>query len=107
LSLGLSHVDVQVSTFSKGGLRAGTLSLINLILLFASPHLDFLADLLGVTLSMVRQIYRSVGVMTVLLTVFHVLVAVSSCPPFALNVPQNLFAVIVSVRSFSYMSHPD
>ncbi|KAI9774177.1 MAG: hypothetical protein M1839_001879 [Geoglossum umbratile] len=83
-----------VSTISQASLRAGTLSIINLIPLFAGPHLSALADLLGVTLSTFRQIHRSVGVMAVLLAVFHVLVAVALRPSFALHLPQNLFAVI-------------
>lgn len=46
LSLGLSQNSGQISTFSQAGLRAGTLSTINLIALLAGPHLDFLIDLL-------------------------------------------------------------
>ena len=86
-------------------LRAGTLSITNLIPLFAGPHLSTLADLLGVTLSMFRQIHRSAGVMAVLLAVFHVLVAVASRPSFALDLPQNLLAVIIS--SWPSCLHPE
>ncbi len=99
LSLGLSHTNVQISTFSQAGLRAGILSVVNLIPLFAGPHLDLLADLLGLNLNTVRQIHRSIGVMTVLLVVFHVMVAVASRSSFALGLPRNLFAVIVSLQS--------
>ena len=94
----------RAPTISQAGLRAGALSIINLILLFAGPHLGALADLLDVTLSAVRQIHRSAGVMAVLLAVFHVLVAISPRPSFALDLPQNLFAVIVSVQSHGHIS---
>jgi hypothetical protein len=94
----------QASTILQAGLRAGILSIINLIPLFAGPHLSTLADLLGVTLSTFLQIHRSAGVMAVLLAVFHVLVAVASRPSFALDLPQNLFAVIVS--SWPSCLHP-
>ena len=94
----------RAPTISQAGLRAGTLSIINLILLFAGPHLGALADLLDVTLSAVRQIHRSAGVMAVLLAVFHILVAFSSRPSFVLDLPQNLFAVIISVQSLSHIS---
>ena len=97
-SLGGSHVETQASTLSRAGLRAGTLSVINLIPLFASPHLDSLADILGVTLTTVRQIHRSVGLMAVLLTVFHVIVSVITRPSFTLSLAQNQLAVIVSVQ---------
>ena len=89
----------QVSTISKSSLRAGTLSLINTILAFAGPHLGFLADLLGLSMSTYRHLHRSAGIMSCSLTFFHVFVAVASQPSFGLDLPQNLFAVIVSVRS--------
>jgi hypothetical protein len=82
---------------SQAGLQAGTLAVINLIPAFASPHLSTLADLLGVSLSTFRKIHRSAGVMVVVLTIFHVLVVVARKPSFPMNLPQNLFAVIVSI----------
>jgi hypothetical protein len=98
ISLRVPHFRPRISTLSQAGLRAGTLSIVNLIPLFAGPHLGSLADLLGVNLSTIRQIHRSAGVMAVLLMVFHTLVAVGSRPSFGLDLPQNLFAVIVSVE---------
>ena len=83
------------TTISQAGLRAGTLAVINLMPVFAGPHLSTLADLLGVSLSMFRQIHRSAGVTAVALAIFHVLVMVTSQPSFSLDLPQNLFAVIV------------
>ena len=41
----------QVSTILESSLQAGTLSLINMIPVFAGPHLGFLADLLGLSIS--------------------------------------------------------
>jgi hypothetical protein len=67
--------------------------------LFASPHLTFLADQLGVALKTVRQLHRSAGLMTVALGAFHVLVFASSRVTFPLNIARNLFAVIVSDHS--------
>jgi hypothetical protein len=58
--------------------------MINLIPLFAVPHLSTLTDLLGVTLSTFQQIYRSAGVMAVMLTIFHVLAMIASQPSFPL-----------------------
>jgi hypothetical protein len=84
------------TTILQAGLRAGTLAVINLIPLFAVPHLGTFADLLGVTISTFRQIHRSAGVMAVVLTIFHVLVMVASQPSFPLDLSQNKFAVIVS-----------
>ena len=84
------------TTISQVGLRAGTLATINLIPLFAVPHLGTLADLLGVTINTFRQIHRSAGVMAVMLTIFHVLVMLASRPSFPLDLLQNKFAIVVS-----------
>ena len=84
------------TTISQVGLRAGTLATINLIPLFAVPHLGTLADLLGVTINTFRQIHRSAGVMAVMLTIFHVLIMLASRPSFPLDLLQNKFAVVVS-----------
>ncbi|KAH6696622.1 hypothetical protein BKA61DRAFT_682836 [Leptodontidium sp. MPI-SDFR-AT-0119] len=73
------------TTISRAGIRAGTLAIINLIPLLAVPHLSTLADLLGVTLSTCHQIHRSAGVMAVLLSIFHLLVMITSQPSFPLD----------------------
>lgn len=93
-SLEINESSLQFSPLSQASLRAGTLSLVNLIPLFAGPHLSTVADLLGLTLDTFRQIHRSAGVMTVLLAILHVLMAVSAQLPFALNLHHNLFAII-------------
>lgn len=84
------------TTTSQAGLQAGTLAVINMIPLFAIPHLVTLADLLGVAPVTIRQIHRSAGVMAAVLAIFHVLIMVASQSSFPLSQPQNLFAVIVS-----------
>ena len=99
----ISKSGLQVSTISESGLQAGSLSLINMVPVFAGPHLSFLADLLGLSMSTYRHLHRSAGIMSCSLTLFHVLVAVASHPPFGLDLPQNLFAVIVSVRSLCHI----
>lgn len=72
------------------------LSLINMVPLFAGFHLSFLADLLGVSVSMYQHIHSSVGLMSFFLVLFHVLVAVTSGISFSLATGQDLFALIVS-----------
>jgi hypothetical protein len=86
----------HTSSISEAGLRAGTLSLINIVPLFAGPHLGFLADLLGVSINIYRRIHRSAGLMSFLLTLFHVIVGLTSITPFVIMAGQNLFALIVS-----------
>lgn len=84
------------TTVSQTGLDAGTLAIINMVPLFAIPHLSTVADLLGVSLSTARQIHRSAGVISVALVILHILVMVVSRPALQLNIGEDLFALIVS-----------
>lgn len=101
LSLGVSQVQTKGSTLSQASLRAGTLSIINLIPLFAGAHLGTLADLLGVNHRTIRQIHRSAGVMAVLLVGFHTMVAFGTRLSFDLQRFPDLFAVIVRLGFLS------
>ncbi|KAH8587310.1 hypothetical protein B0O99DRAFT_694581 [Bisporella sp. PMI_857] len=68
---------VSVTDFAKAGLRAGNLSIINLMPLFLGPHLSFTADILGVSLTTLQAIHRSAGFVTFGLVLFHAIVAIS------------------------------
>lgn len=92
-------LSFKVLDVAKAGTRAGTLSLVNMIPLFAGPSLSFLADRLGVPLKVYRCAHRSAGYMTFLLVLIHVLLAVSQQGSFPVGQPQHLFAVIVSLRN--------
>lgn len=97
ITVNIFCVSFQVSSISEAGLRAGTLSMINMIPLFAGMHLSVLADLLGMSLRTYRRVHRSAGLISFALMLFHVVVVVASQVSYALDKPQNLFAVIVSV----------
>lgn len=73
ITLNIVCITLQVSTPQQAGLRAGTLSLINMVPLFAGLHHGFLADLLGISLDMYQHIHRSAGLMSFVLALFHVL----------------------------------
>ncbi|CZR52131.1 uncharacterized protein PAC_02008 [Phialocephala subalpina] len=85
---------------AKAGMRAGNLSLINMIPLFLGPHLGFLADILGVSLSTFRLMHRSAGVMSCSLVLFHVLAMLVSHTVFPLRGTANLSAVVWSIPLF-------
>ncbi len=55
----------RVPILSKAGLRAGNLSLANMVPLFAGPHLSFLADVLGFRLDSYRYVHRSAGTVAI------------------------------------------
>jgi hypothetical protein len=84
------------TTTSQAGLQAGTLAIVNLIPLFADPHLGTLADLLGLNLRTIQYIHKSAGITTVVFIIIHILLMVASQPVSPLALLKNLFAVIVS-----------
>ena len=98
LSVETISPSLRIASLSDVGLRAGTLSIINMIPLFAGSHLSYLADLLGLTLRGFRCIHRSAGLMSFSLAILHVLVEFASRPSFDMNLAENLFAVIVSTE---------
>jgi hypothetical protein len=85
------------STIEKAGLRAGTLSLINLIPLFFGPHLGFAADVLGLSLGTFRNVHRSAGLVSSGLALFHTAVVIKSRTEFALSSTKNVSAVVVGI----------
>lgn len=88
-------VFVAFPGLPKAGLRAGRLALVNLVVLYAGPHLSFLADILNVPLSTYRRIHLTVGLTVFILAIFHIVVRALDLDAFPLNVSQNLFALIV------------
>jgi hypothetical protein len=95
LGVGVSQLDSSASVLLQVGLQAGGLALVNLIPLYAGPHLDFLADILGVSRRTIRQMHRSVAAMVMLLTIFHTVVILATKQSFPLGRVQNLSAVLV------------
>jgi hypothetical protein len=79
------------------GNRAGSLSLINLIFQSAALHLDSLTNSLGLRWCAVRHLHGSIGIVVILLLAFHVVAAIVSSTPFPLNVPRNMWAVVVGL----------
>ena len=60
----------------EAGKRIGILSLINLMPLYFGPHLDFLAEFLGVSLHDLHTVHGSAATMSVLLSAAHALFSV-------------------------------
>ena len=73
----------------EAGLWAANLSLINLIPLFSSLLFNVLADLLGVSLGILRRFHRLAGLISFVLIVFHVIIVVVSRTAFSLDVPED------------------
>lgn len=93
-SKGLAFSVSLIATFAEAGRRASTLAMVNMTPLFAGFHHAFLADLLGLPLKTIRGIHRSARLMTCGLLLLHAMIAASEAS-LPLNVPQNLFAVVL------------
>ncbi|KAJ5976642.1 hypothetical protein N7481_010349 [Penicillium waksmanii] len=82
----------------QAGRRAGELALINLIFPLSATHLEYLADLLGITWHTCCKIHQATGWMSVALLSFHV---VTECQSrgfsFPLGAIRNIFALIGSI----------
>ena len=98
ITANLFCLSYRVSKISQAGLRAATLSLINLTPLFAGPHLGFVADLLGISLTTYRQVHGTAGLGSFGLLAFHVLQAVSG-GSYSLATRRNVFGLVVSTRN--------
>ena len=77
IMLNIICIIVQVSTVRQVGLQAGTLSLINMVPLFAGLHYRFFADLFGISLNVYQRIHHSAGLMLFFFALFHVLTSYS------------------------------
>jgi len=102
--LQLSYIAINVfciafkaPSIRVASLRAADLTLINMIVVFAGPHLSFLADILGLSLTLYRRLHRSFGLMSFFLLSFHVLTMIGSRVSFPLRQAENLWGVIVSL----------
>jgi hypothetical protein len=95
-------VSFKATNIQVTGSRAGTLSIVNMMPLFAGLDLNFLAYIFGIRLSHARLIHRSAGVMSTLLLVFHILIVFASRSNFSIHIMQNLWGVIVSPLSLAF-----
>lgn len=86
---------IQPQGISEAGLRAGILALTNAIFLFASPHLSFLADRLGVSIHTCRRMHVFVALVSFLLAAFHTIVGTATKGKYKLDTPQNIWALVV------------
>ncbi|KAK3940987.1 hypothetical protein QBC46DRAFT_407684 [Diplogelasinospora grovesii] len=73
--------------------RAANLTLINLVPVIAGPSQSFLASIFGTSLKTFQKVYRSLALMSLLLSIFHVVAAIISMRSFFLNVISNRWAI--------------
>jgi hypothetical protein len=89
----------QASSLVDAVKRAGTLSLVNMIVLFASGHFSFYSDILGISRRTCQQIHRATAWMAGILLALHIIVvkAIQGKPSLG------LFTFIVSPSTSGWM----
>jgi hypothetical protein len=91
LAANLTCVFIDLPGTEKAGARAGTLSLVNMVLLYAGPCFSFVADILNISLRTYRRIHTCAGFTVFVLSTFHAIVAVVGKRDFSLNESQYLW----------------
>jgi hypothetical protein len=86
----------NISTADQARVRAGQLSLINLTPTYLGPHLSFICDILGVSLSTHRLFHRSAAVISFLFALLHVIIDVAETSSLKNTKSWELYGVIVS-----------
>ena len=84
------------SSVDEAGHRAAKLGIVNLLFLYATPHLDALTNTLGMQWRTICRFHGAVGVLTALLLVFHIIVFALSRDAFPVARTENLWAIVVS-----------
>ena len=96
-SANLVCVFVRYPGLLEAGIRSGRLALINLIILYAGPHLGFLADAANVTMSTYHHVHSAVSFTVFALAVFHSVTASLHKQNDTFASPQLLFGLTVSI----------
>ncbi|PYI07371.1 putative metalloreductase transmembrane component [Aspergillus sclerotiicarbonarius CBS 121057] len=95
IGINLFALTFHVRSVADAGYRAGRLSLINMVVLFAGAPLSTLADLLGISLRSCRRIHRACSWMAGSLLIIHTMVKMASeHRSFPLQHIDNLLAII-------------
>ncbi len=96
LAANIFCASFRVSTAKQASVRAGHLSLINMIPAYFGFHLSFICDMLGVSLATYRLFHASTGTMSVLLGLLHVLIHAAGKPSVKVGESWQMFGLIVS-----------
>ena len=86
----------KVSTASDAATRAGFLSLINMVPAYFGLHLSFICTLLGVSLPSYQVFHRSIGTISVLLSLLHTVINAVGRPLLGIKESKQVFELTVS-----------
>ncbi|EJP60955.1 metalloreductase transmembrane component [Beauveria bassiana ARSEF 2860] len=86
---------VQLTTLADAVARAKYLALLNLTVIYISPHHYGVADVFGVSLQLFRQVHRVAGLLSLCLLLFSVTVALADDPRRALETDEGRFGLMI------------
>ncbi|KAK3943435.1 ferric reductase [Diplogelasinospora grovesii] len=86
--------------------KAANLTLINLVPVIAGPSQSFLASIFSTSLKTFQKVHRSLALMSLLLSIFHVVAAIISMRSFSLNVISNRWAIALCLLIYRNAARP-
>ncbi|KAH8715416.1 hypothetical protein HC256_004239 [Beauveria bassiana] len=86
---------VRLTTLADAAARAKYLALLNLSVIYISPHHYGVADVFGVSLQLFRQVHRVAGLLSLCLLLFSVTVALADDPRRALETDEGRFGLMI------------
>ncbi|KAM0664350.1 hypothetical protein ACQRIU_006933 [Beauveria bassiana] len=86
---------VRLTTLTDAAARAKYLALLNLTVIYISPHHYGVADVFGVSLQLFRQVHRVAGLLSLCLLLFSVTVALADDPRRALETDEGRFGLMI------------
>ncbi|PWI65015.1 hypothetical protein PCL_08374 [Purpureocillium lilacinum] len=101
-----SCLFIFFTNLKDAGKRAGRLSLVNLIVLYAGPHLSVLADIVGLAIPTYRRLHASVAATSFCMAAFHVVVAIINRIDPLLSTSKSSFGLIATNNCAGWKSHP-
>ena len=96
ITINMFYISFKTPSIYTTSLRAANLSLINLISAITNPHLSFLADIFGLSLTTYRRVHRSFRIMSCFLLSLHVFTIIANRTHFSLYLAENLWELIIS-----------
>lgn len=92
---GPANLSVRFTTLSDAASRATYLALLNLTVIYLSPHHYGVADTFGLSLQACKQVHRVIGQLSLCLILFPIVVALANDPRSAFETDEGKFGVMV------------
>jgi len=96
LAANIFCLSFRTSKVAQASVRAGHLSLINMMPAYFGCHLSFICDILGVPPSAYRRFHASTGIMSTVFALLHVIIHVAPKSPHIIDGSRGVYGLVVS-----------